>query len=299
LIPAGNKIIAYSPVDALPVNRKWIEPIDKTGTKLVTYTRFAKEGIQEALNIPVEIIGHGVDTDQFYPVEDARDFIQNLTNDGFVIQNVNRNQPRKRLDLFFLAAKRWLNTKSKDDRDNIFIYYHGAINDIGWNIPDLAGRWKIDDRIVITDQHNFTPASGVEIEYLSRIYSSADLHVVTSMGEGFGLSPMESAACGVAQIVPEHSACKEIWKDVGSLIHVERSEVLSGGINTEGGVISVDHLVELFEYYYTHRDELKAMSKRCYELSQSKQYSWEHVTEKFNSLIEYVLGSPEVSRGYE
>ena len=112
IIPEGNRIFTYSPVDALPVHKNWINILEMVNARVGTYTHFAKCGIVSAnKDVSVDIIGHGVDTDEFYPIEDARKFLANIPPDAFVVQNINRNQPRKRLDLFLQAMKVWLTSK--------------------------------------------------------------------------------------------------------------------------------------------------------------------------------------------
>jgi len=44
-IPAGNKIITYSPIDALPVQKSWIDMIKAVNAKPVVYTNFARNGM--------------------------------------------------------------------------------------------------------------------------------------------------------------------------------------------------------------------------------------------------------------
>jgi len=284
-IPENNRIIVYSPVDALPVQSEWLEAIDKVNARVVTYTEFAKNGIQSARNINVNVIGHAVDTDEFYPIDDARKFMANINPDIFIVQNVNRNQPRKRLDLFLKAMKLWLERLPKSDRENVNFYYHGTLKDVGWNLAQLAQRWGIDDRLLISDQTNLSPAQGVNLPTLCKIYNCADVHVMTSMGEGFGLSPFESAACGVAQVVPSHSACKELWEGRGELINISHWEVLTGGVNTEGGIIDVEHLVSILDNLYHNREKTKEYGKMAYEYVQREEFTWGYIARQFDSIV--------------
>ncbi len=291
-IPAGNKIITYSPVDALPVQGSWLTPLTKVRSRLLTYTEFARNGILQAANLNIGIIGHGVDVDEFYPMDDAREFLANIPPEAFLIQNVNRNQPRKRLDLFLKAMQLWLGRLSASDRENVCFYYHGAIRDVGWNLILLAKRWGIDDKFLITDQNNMqNPANGVSLSMLNKIYNVADVHVLTSMGEGFGLSPFESGACGVAQVVPNHSACAELWGGVAPLIDIKEWEVLTGGVNTEGGVIDVEHLAEILNGLYMNRDTTKELGRKAYDHVNQEQFSWGFVANQFDEEIKAVLGS--------
>lgn len=297
LIPEGNRIFTYSPVDALPVNSSWINVIDSVNARIGTYTEFAKGGILKAnSNVDIDIIGHGVDTDEFYPIEDARRFLVNVPEDTFVVQNINRNQPRKRLDLFLKAAQLWL--ESSKHRDNILFYYHGTLRDVGWNLVDLAKRWGIDDRFLVSDQDGLSPAGGVSLDKLCKIYNAANVHVMTSMGEGFGLSPFESAACGVAQVVPNHSATKELWEGVAPLIDIKYWEVLTGGINTEGGVIDVHSLANILEDLYQNRDKLREIGNKCYEHVGQEKFTWDYIARQFDAVVCEMLNDNKISKKY-
>lgn len=285
-IPEKSRVFTYSPVDALPVRSEWMNVLSKVNVRIGTYTNFASDGIRAVCkDCKVDIIGHGVDTDEFYPIEDARRFLVNIPPDAFIVQNINRNQPRKRLDLFLKTMQLWLSRKSEAEREKISFYYHGTLRDVGWNLIDLAQRWGIDDKFLITDQTNLTPAHGVSLDSLCKIYNIANVNVLTSMGEGFGLSPFESAACGVAQVVPNHSACKELWEGVAPLINIKYWEVLTGGINTEGGVIDVDHLIEILEDLYQNRDKTKELGRKAYEYVQQERFTWAYIARQFDSVI--------------
>lgn len=297
LVPTGSRVISYSPVDALPVQDNWIEPIVDANFKVATYTEFAKKAITETKLISdVSIIGHGVDTDAFYPISDAREFLQNIKNDDFVVQMVNRNQPRKRIDLFIRAFSQWINSIPKADREHILAYYHGTVRDVGYDLISLARRWGVDDRFVITDQTNMTASNGVSIDRLCKIYNSADVNVLTSLGEGWGLAPFESAACGKMQIVPNHSACTELWKGRAELIDIKFWEVQAGGINTEGGVIDVDHLVSILDKLYRNRQEVARLSNVAYDFVQQEQFTWRAVASKFDALITSVLSENRLTK---
>ncbi len=289
-IAENNRIITYSPVDALPVEKEWIDGLEKVNAQIITYTNFARNGILAAnSNVQVDILGHGVDTTEFYPMDDARNFLTSINQDNFVVQNVNRNQPRKRLDLFLKGMQIWLERLPKSERSNIKIYYHGTLRDVGWNLISLANRWGIDDNFLITDQGNLTPAHGVPLNTLCKIYNCANVHVMTSMGEGFGLSPFESAACGVAQVVPNHSACKELWEGKAPLINIARWEVLTGGINTEGGIIDVEHLVDIVDNLYHDRAKLARYAKLAYDYVQQEKFTWKYIANKFDTKIKSIL----------
>jgi D-inositol-3-phosphate glycosyltransferase len=296
-IPEGNRIISYSPVDALPVQDNWLEPLLQTNTMISTYTEFAKKAITDTgLLDDVSIIGHGVDTDEFYPISDARRFLMNVPDEAFVALMVNRNQPRKRLDLFLKAMSMWLNSIPTADRENILCYYHGAVQDIGYDLISLAKRWGIDDRLLVTDQASMTASNGVSLSTLCKIYNSADVNVLTSLGEGWGLATFESAACGKMQIVPNHSACTELWTGRAPLIDIKFWEVQAGGINTEGGVIDTDHLVKILDNLYRNRPVIERYAKLAYDYVTQERFTWASVAGKFDVMINNVLSENRLSK---
>jgi glycosyltransferase involved in cell wall biosynthesis len=299
-IPAGNRIITYSPIDALPVQQSWIEMIRRVNAKIVVYTQFARNGILAVdRSLDIRIIGHGVDTDEFYPIEDARDILK-LDKELFIVGNVNRNQPRKRLDLWLQGMGKWINSKSESERSKISIWFHGALKDVGWDLLDLSKRYGIDDRFMLTNQEGFTPAKGVPIQELCKIYSAMDLMVMTSMGEGYGLSPIESSSCCTANIVPNSSATKEIWEGVAPLINISHTDVLTGGINTEGKVIDINHMIEIVDDLYVNRDKLKDLGKKCYDYVQQEKFTWGYIVNQFDNLIKEVLNDSScVSNKFE
>jgi glycosyltransferase involved in cell wall biosynthesis len=55
--------------------------------------------------------------------------------------------------------------------------------------------------------------SGISQEIMASIYSSFDVMLATSMGEGFGIPTIEAQACGVPVIVSDFAASKELCGD--------------------------------------------------------------------------------------
>jgi glycosyltransferase involved in cell wall biosynthesis len=55
-------------------------------------------------------------------------------------------------------------------------------------------------------------------EEMALIYTASDINLSTAIGEGFGLSLAESAACGTKSIAPKNSAIPEVLKTTGHLV---------------------------------------------------------------------------------
>jgi hypothetical protein len=63
------------------------------------------------------------------------------------------------------------------------------------------------------------------------------------MGEGWGLVSSEHGAAGAAQIVPDHTACAELWRGRGELIPLDRSYIPEFSV-LEMGEVSTDGVAQ-------------------------------------------------------
>lgn len=178
-----EKTVLYIPIDAGPYQSSWLEKFDKV-KKICVYTEFGKSVLLEAKPEldNITIINHGIDTSKFHqlPQDECREALS-IEKDLFIVLNVNRNQPRKRLDI---AAKAFGLFAQK--HDDVRYHHHAGIEDAGWNITVLAKRYGWSKKLVITSR-DLSPQKYVTDEVLNLIYNSADVGLNTSMGEGWGL----------------------------------------------------------------------------------------------------------------
>jgi D-inositol-3-phosphate glycosyltransferase len=273
--------VLYMPVDGQHLKRAYVEPLNKAA-HVVGYTQFGIGELQAAgLTAPHSIIPHGIDLETFYPVRqrDAR-ALSGLEQDAYAVLVLDRNAPRKRLDLAFCAFAQFAHDKPA----NVKLIYHGALDDVGWDIEDMAGDLGIADRLVLTGR-DFTAGNGVAIEQLRVMYSMCDVRLSTSMGEGWGLPTLEAMACGLPNIVPEYAALGEWTDGAAQYIPISHLQRHTGGINTVGGVVSVQDAATALEDLYQHpwrRSELSAMGL---ELARNDRFRWETIADQFDATL--------------
>lgn len=183
------KTILYIPIDAGPYQIEWLEKFDQV-KRVCVYTEFGKAVLLECMPEldNIEIINHGIDTSKFHPIDqDGCREALNIDKDFFVVLNVNRNQPRKRIDIaakaFGLFAQR---------HEDVRYHHHAGVEDSGWNITVLAKRYGWSKKLIITSR-DLSPQKYVSDEVLNLMYNSADVGLNTSMGEGWGLCFTEDA----------------------------------------------------------------------------------------------------------
>ncbi|NMC34391.1 MAG: glycosyltransferase [Veillonellaceae bacterium] len=282
------KLVVYYPVDSYWHDPDWYKDFDIVD-EVVTYTEFGKEVTEPLMNKEVKIITHGVSTNIFYEL-DKKDLRTKVLgnkfgvdpNELFIVFNGNRNQPRKRIDLTMLAFAEFAK-----DKPNAKLYLHmGYVDANHINVDKLAIRLGIDDKIILTN-NKIGPQSVTDQE-LNAIYNLCDVGVNTSFGEGFGLVNVEQAVTRCAQIVPDHSACKELFGDCGLLIKRSANWIMDGSM-TVGGIIDPADLANKLDFLYKNRDVLEKVADKCYQKFTDEKYSWKTVAGDWDSLFKSLI----------
>ena len=282
------KFVGYAPMDSYG----WTGCLDETANDwdgVISYTEFgAHEFIRGGIRKPITIIPHGITANQFYPMDkaEARKRL-NLKDDIFIVFNGNRNQFRKRIDITVEGF-----AKFAKDKPDTQLYLHMGLKDQGWDIMPLFARAMqregIDPngRIILTAQTQGPP--NVEVDFLNTIYNAVDVGVNTCKGEGWGLVSHEHAACRVAQVVPNHTSCKEIFEGYGRLIRCDHVDV-DTNYSREMPCPSSDHLAAILTALYEDREKLAATAELCYLRATDERFSWDTIAHQFGEVFQEVL----------
>tara|TARA_R100000655_G_scaffold7681_1_gene20450 strand:+ start:617 stop:1873 length:1257 start_codon:yes stop_codon:yes gene_type:complete len=282
------KFVGYSPMDSYG----WTGCLADTANEwdaIVSYTQFgAYEFIQGGITKPIAVIPHGVTPGQFYP-KDKKECRKELgiKEDIFIVFNGNRNQFRKRIDITITAF-----AKFAKDKPDTQLYLHMGKKDQGWDIMNLFDREmkrnKLDpnNRIILTADVEGPPS--VDVEMLNTIYNAADVGINTCKGEGWGLVSFEHAACKIAQVVPGHTSCKEIFEGYGQLIRCDHIDT-DTNFGREMPCPSTDHLVEILNELYKDKKKLEATAELCYTRALDEQFSWTTIAMQFSGLFQDTL----------
>jgi glycosyltransferase involved in cell wall biosynthesis len=180
----------------------------------------------------------------------------NWTN-KFVAININRFQPRKAIPLsaraFSMFAKGYKTCKCghhmpidkkrcdlnmcpiediietvEHNRKDVFYYLHMMPQEasMGPGRANLLQNHLINAGFTDADANTILGMNAANIyndevseEQLNQIYNAANLNVSSTLGEGCGLSLLESAAAGTPSIAPRNSAIPEVLNGTGELIH--------------------------------------------------------------------------------
>ena len=284
----GFKFVGYYPMDSYEWYAGLLDTLNEWDAA-VCYTEFgAQETINAGAKKPITVIPHGLTQKQFYPMDkkEARKQL-GLQPDDFIVFNGNRNQFRKRIDITISGF-----AKFAVDRPDAKLYLHMGLKDMGWDIMPLFARemrrqgLDPNNRIIMTTPNGGAPS--VPFELLNVIYNAADVGVNTCKGEGWGLVNFEHAACKVAQIVPDHTSCKEIFEGTGEMIRSVHWDV-----DTNLGRIMPcpedNHLAEILGKYYEDRDLLADVAQKCFDRVTDVQFDWDTVASQFDGVFQETL----------
>ena len=282
------KFVGYAPMDSYG----WIGCLADTANDwdaVISYTEFgAHEFVKGGIRQPIAVIPHGVTPGQFYP-KDKKECRRalGLDEDLFIVFNGNRNQFRKRIDITIKAFAEFA-----VGRPETRLYLHMGMKDQGWDVMGVFGREMSrvgldpNGRIIMTTQTEGPP--NVSVDMLNTIYNACDVGVNTCKGEGWGLVNFEHAACGVPQVVPDHTSCKEIFDGYGELIRCDHVDV-DTNYAREMPCPSVDHLVEILDQLYTFPEICDKVGQQCYQRVTDPQFSWDTVASQFGGIFEDVM----------
>lgn len=295
-------VIAYCPIDGGPIEIEAVAPLSRVA-RFVAYTTFGKTQIEAAVAAQrkidpefkfaeVEIIPHGVDTDMFHrlgePVAARREarqrILPHLTNpdEHFLVLNANRNQPRKRIDITLRAFALF----AADKPATVQLYLHMGSEDMGWNVLQLARRYGIQGRVVMSSLNPHLPT--VPSEQMNLIYNACEVGVNTSAAEGWGLVSFEHAAAGAAQIVPRHSACAELWEGSAVLVEPVMDLVFEKTLTT-GWLVTPEGVAAALDELYQNPQTLELMSAKGHALAHRPEYRWEAIAGRWDQLFQQLL----------
>lgn len=206
----------WFPVDCEPMPRI-VADVARAAAKPIVFSRFGVRMAEQA-GIDAYYVPHGVDTQAFHPEDraEARKMI-GLPENAFIVGMVAANKgipPRKS---FFeqIAAFAALKQKHAD----ALLYLHtddGTHGGETVNLKEYCAVMGLKPGTDVLFADQYENLLGFDDNYMRHMYSSLDVMMLASMGEGFGIPLVEAQACGTPVITGEWTAMGELcfsgWK---------------------------------------------------------------------------------------
>ena len=305
-------------VDSAPQRKEWLQTY--SNADLVSgHTQWGVDVLQKAKYINTTIpTNDSVDINAFYPestdkrVNKANHF---LDPNDFIVGSVMRNQKRKLIPNLIKVIKQ-LNNKYPD----IKLYLHTSYPDqAGWALPEMLLEHDASDLVyfsykcrscgamsvmkfkngVAVCPHCGKPTAticnvsvGLDDNELKTVYNLFDCYVQYAICEGFGIPPVEAAACGVPVVTVDHGAMAEIGKNLNSKITNVGTVFRELETNADRVLPDDKHLYEHIEKEYLEQKErgwlgnLKNIEENRNTLVQ--HYSWDKTAETYERIFDSI-----------
>jgi glycosyltransferase involved in cell wall biosynthesis len=309
------KIVACIPLDGRIRNEENAAPLAQAD-RVVSYTQFARAEFEAAFrrlrakqadrDFPaVDVIPHGVDRDRFYPLPELvqasftstgrAQAKRRVFGDGpdagesFVVLNASRPDKRKRVDLTVRGFAMFAAGKPANVR---LCLHHPVMGDAAEReLEPVIRECGIGERLSV----NPLGSRIVGDDELNLLYNACDVGINTAMGEGWGLVSFEHGAAGAAQIVPDHTACAELWRGRAELIPPTRSYIPEFS-PLEMAEVSPRDVARALEALYTDPAHRQELSRAAGDVARNPAYSWGVITREFDDLIVELATAQNIDR---
>lgn len=181
-------------------------------------TRFAKKQLRDVYKeIDGEILEPPLDNKVFYEMDKEALRKEYKLDTAKTVLCVARPQMRKNIPVLLEAMKKVI--KEVPEAVLILAATHKPKSFDGnydcHDIENFIVKFGLEDRVIIPRNKDKTPITD---EVMNIQYNLADVNVLPSLGEGFGLTVTEAGACGVPTVGTACSSLNEVIADRGILI---------------------------------------------------------------------------------
>jgi glycosyltransferase involved in cell wall biosynthesis len=214
----GTRWIQWIPIDHDPVPLA-VANVASTAYRRIAISKFGQSRLN-AIGLESGYVPNGIETDvmKFTEMPDEHRNIFKIPKDKFIVGMVamNKGDPPRKAFWQNIAAFAEFHKKHPDS----FLYLHtqdghpqrGEQVDLVTFATAMG--LTLGKDYIFPPQHNML--LGFPDNVMAELYSSMDVHLLVSMGEGFGIPILEAQACGTPVIVGDWTSMSELcfsgWK---------------------------------------------------------------------------------------
>ena len=280
--PRPFAIWAYVDTTYVMQPQAMIDMLNRDVERIFCFTKSWKDSIKsQGITRPIDVMRHGVDTTIFKPIptQTARQLL-GLPKDVFLFTSLNKNIPRKRLDLLIMSfVKLIIRHPLKPIFMLIVANKEGGVG--GFNLFEIFSReLKLagepvnvyGDRLLITSSDTC-----YKDEDINALNNCGDAGVSCAEGEGFGLCTFEQMAVGIPQVVPEINGYTEYCTKENSLLVKPKTRCyIPYGYNALSGeahMVDPQDVSQAMEQYVFDENLRKLHAAKAKEIT--IHYTWE------------------------
>lgn len=237
----------WAPIDHAPAPPKVIEWC--RNHNVIAMSQFGYDMLKAADVEPGYMIWHGIERDLFKPTPSDIRNLMGVPDDAHLCTTVMANigqAPVRKSWFENLLAWRIFAEKHPDAH----LYIHTQLrHPRGVDLVALMRMWQLpEEKVRIVDQGVYAGGM-ITQEDLAAIYTAADVTLMATAGEGWGVPAAESIACHTPVIGTRFSAQIEVIGDCGWLVpYVTMWDYMQGAAQATP---AIDGIVEALEASYT------------------------------------------------
>ncbi len=203
--------------------------VARRAAAIIVISEHTKRDVQQHLNLPsrkVHTVHLGVDNRRFRPLaaSETAPVAARYRLDFPFILHVGTLAARKNIPTLLKAVSRLKRSG----------FWHGRRLVLAGGVsPGLAGHVEVKATVKrLRLEQDVVFLGHVPDEDVPALYSLADLLVMPSLYEGFGLPPLEAMACGTPVVASDATSLPEVVGDAGLLVPPREARALAEAIET-------------------------------------------------------------------
>jgi glycosyltransferase involved in cell wall biosynthesis len=203
-------VCSWVPVDHTPVPGPVSGFFHGAGAIPLAMSKFGQTELQNAGLDPL-YVPHAVDTKVLtpQPKDESREAL-GLPEDAFIVGMVAANKGNPSRKCFVEAFQAFKLLRDRHPEAMLYLHTEASGRFGGINLPQALNACEIPTEAVIYCDQYRAVHFPFPLEHMARVYSSLDVLLAPSAGEGFGIPVVEAQACGTPVIVSDFSAQPEL-----------------------------------------------------------------------------------------
>jgi glycosyltransferase involved in cell wall biosynthesis len=294
---ADFKVVAYIDQVYLSQRRDLLELVDRHADAAIAFTPEWRECIVwQGLRLPCHVLVHGFNAATYFPIPRklVRGFF-GVSEDDFLVLNLNRNQPRKRWDTCMQA---FAEVVARRPQANIKLVIATETKG-AWDLMELLlrelrkrgfdearSRELAAARVVVPGHPQMLTDAETNV-----LYNLADIGINTCDGEGFGLCNFEQAAIGIPQVVPRIGGFRHFFDD-GCALMVDpvTSIYVDATRDSVGGEAELSRSSDFADAILRYYDSpaLRAAHGAAARQRITESFTWARVASDFVGIVDAV-----------
>jgi glycosyltransferase involved in cell wall biosynthesis len=286
----GYVVFDGTPLDHWPAVLKYIDAV-------LVPNQWEKDMLLQ-IGINTTVISHGVDCDVFKPIKEEeraayKKKLLGIDNaDRFVFGMVSKNFSRKRFSELIHAFKIFKYEMGlKFDKEPILVLYPSGKDPLQIDLPVVCSRVglkKLDTAIIKPPD-----GRGLTRDEMNQIYNMFDVNCLVSVGEGYGLSIINSCACGKPTVAINNTVMPYHAKEIPMYLAdpLKQPTFFDRNNNLVCYLPDVVKLAETLKKAYLETMDLSiANSNKTKALETAKKYHWDNLVPKFDHIMTMLAG---------